>query len=246
VALIVALGSIVWWVKTSKTTIDEVTLCPTSGPKAIHVIIFDRSDPISPQQGQQIRQAIDAYRKSALAGYRFDLYTFQGNTRDVLEPVLQICSPGNEANELYENPDRIRRRYDTQFVAIANNTIDALLRESTQDNSPIIESIRAAAITSFGSVTANIPLRMTLISDMVQNTRNISQIRSDADLNALLKNPLWPTLRPSLKGAQVDIMYLLRPTAVRGGKTIQNQGHQIFWENLISAGGGQLSTITPL
>jgi hypothetical protein len=87
---------------------------------------------------------------------------------------------------------------------------------------------------------------MTLISDMIQNTRSISQIRSDTDLNALLKNPLWPTLRPSLKGAQVDIMYLLRPTAVRGGKAIQNQGHQVFWEHLISAGGGQVSTIAPL
>src|SRR5690606_9309686 len=160
---------------------------------------------------------------------------------DVLKPVLKICSPGNEANELYQNPDRVRRRYETQFVTVVNDTIEALLRESTQDNSPIMESIRAAAITSFGPVTADIPLRMTLVSDIVHNTRAITQYRSEVDLGQLLKNSIWPTLRPSLKGAQVEILYLLRPTVTRGGKGIQSRGHQIFWETFIAAGGGRVS-----
>jgi hypothetical protein len=213
-------------------------------------VIFDRSDPISRQQAQRIRQVMHQLKNSASFGYRFDIYTFEGDTRNDLQPLLQVCSPGRaeEANQFYQNPDLIRRDFEEKFVKVLDEIVELLLKEWKRPTSPLIESLRAAAITSFGSLIEpnKVPLRVTVFSDMVQNTTPYSQIRSESDFTQLSKNPVWPSLRPDLRGAEAEIYYLLRPEAKRpGGRPIQNRGHQEFWELLIRASNGRLTKIEP-
>jgi hypothetical protein len=248
VVLIAALAYAAWYFKTTRVLLDAQN-CPVAGPRAIHMIIFDRSDPITRQQAQRIEQLMQRYKGEALFGYRFDLYTFEGDTKNVLEPILRICSPlrFEDANEIIQNPERIKQAYDRDFSAVLDRTIRELLVESTRDNSPIVESLKAAAITSFGPVDkGRIPLRVTLVSDMVQHTALYSHFKSEADFSALARNSAWATLRPDLKGASVDILYLLRPTAKRGGAAIQSRGHQAFWEQLIAGSNGRLLSVEPL
>jgi hypothetical protein len=249
IILIAALGGVYWFVKTSRPVLDSETNCPKSGPNGIHVILFDRSDPISGQQAQRIRQAIDKFKSEAPFGLRFDLYTFQGDTQHALQPKLRICALGkpSEANALIENPELVRRRYDTKFAAVLDQTVAELLRGPQEKNSPIIESLRAAAISSFGSIEpGQTPLRLTMISDMVQNTPSSNQFQTEPNFQQLSRTAAWLTLQPQLKGADVDILYLLRLSAVRKGTPIQNRGHQLFWEQLIAASGGHLLSIDPL
>jgi hypothetical protein len=225
------------------------TNCPKSGPSGIHVILFDRSDPISEQQAQRIRQAIEKFKSDAPFGLRFDLYTFQGDTVHALQPKLRICALGkpSEANALIENPEFVRRRYETKFAAILDQTVAELLSGSQEKNSPIIESLRAASISSFGPVEAGqIPLRLTMISDMVQNTALSNQFQNEPNFQQLSRANVWPTLQPQLKGAGVDILYLLRLSALRKGAPIQNHGHQVFWEQLVTGSGGHILSIAPL
>src|SRR5262249_30073675 len=77
--LLSGLAGLVWWAH-SRPTFDADTLCPSSGPQTVHALLFDRSDPITPQQAQQVRFAIDKFKEAAAAsmGYRFDVYTFDG------------------------------------------------------------------------------------------------------------------------------------------------------------------------
>jgi hypothetical protein len=247
--LIAALAGGFWFVKTSRPFLEPETNCPRSGPKSVHVILFDRSDPISEQQAQRIRQAIDKFKNDAPFGLRFDLYTVQGDTQHAIQPKLRICALGkpSEANALIENPDLVRRRYETKFAAVLDQAVGELLRGSQEKNSPIIESLRAAAISSFGSVEAGqIPLRLTLISDMVQNTALSNQFQTEPNFQKLSRTAAWPALQPQLKGADVDILYLLRLSAVRKGTPIQNRGHQLFWEELVAASGGHVLGIDPI
>jgi hypothetical protein len=249
ILIIGALGGGYWFVKNSRTALDPDTNCPKSGPSGIHVILFDRSDPISEQQAQRIRQAIDKYKNEATFGLRFDLYTFQGDTQHALQPKLRICALGkpSEANAWIENPELIRRRYETKFTAVLDQTVAELLRGSQERNSPIIESLRAAAITSFGSVeVGQMPLRLTMISDMVQNTPLSNQFQTEPSFQQLSRTAAWSTLQPQLKGADVDILYLLRLSALRKGTPIQNRGHQLFWEQLIANSGGRVLSTDPL
>jgi hypothetical protein len=246
--LISAFGAGYWWVKQTRPTLDSETNCPTTGPTGIHVILFDRSDPISDQQAQRIRQAINRYKQDAPFGLRFDIYTFQGDTTHVLQPKLKICALGKpgDANPWIENPELVRKRYETKFAANLDQTVAELLRASKENSSPIIESLRAASITSFGAVDAGqIPLRLTMISDMVQHTALNSQFLAEPNFQALSHSTAWPSMQPQLKGAEVNILYLLRPTAIRKGVPIQSRGHEAFWEQLISASGGHVSTIEP-
>jgi hypothetical protein len=198
---------------------------------------------VESQQGQHIRQVVQRLKADAAFGTRFDVYTFEGDGTNELPPVLSVCAPGRpqDANELIENPERVRKRYEESFAIVLDKVINELLRASTRPNSPIVESLRAAAQTSFGPFDpGQIPLRATLVSDMVQHTADLSHFKAEANFKQLSSANKWAGLRPQLKGADVYVLYLLRPTAVRAGTPIQNRGHQAFWEQLIEASGGRL------
>lgn len=179
VVLIVALVGGAWWLRKTKVQLDAEN-CPLSGPRAIHMIMIDRSDPISGQQAQRVRQVIRKIKDEAQFGTRFDVYVFEGDIKNELRPILRVCAPGRpeEANELIENPEFIRRRY-ADFSATLDQTIDSLMTATTRPNSPIIESLRAAALSSFGPEDVQkVPLKATLVSDMVENTSAVSHYRS--------------------------------------------------------------------
>lgn len=246
--LLVALAAGAWWLRKTKVQLDAEN-CPVEGPRAIHMIMIDRSDPVSPQQAQRVRQYVHKAKDDAIFGTRFDVYTFEGDVKNELRPILRVCAPGRpeDANELIANPDMIRRTYVEKFSAVLDKTIDDLLTETTRSNSPIIESLKAAAISSFGPAEAGkVPLRLTLISDMVQHTTPVSHFRATPDFSVLSKTMPWATLRPPLRGAEITILYLLRQTAVRGAQPVQNRGHQLFWEQLIAASNGHLKAIDPI
>lgn len=245
-ALIAGLGGLLWWLRAEPAR-DPNTNCPNVVP-AIHVVMIDRSDPIAPSQTQYVRQHIDRLKHAAEEDTRIDVYTFDANLSEVLHPILSICAPRKpeSANPWVEGPARVREIY-RQFTAKLDSEIDATLRGGTQPNSPIIESVRAAAQTSFGSqdVTA-VSLNLTLVSDLVQNTTNVSHLRSPPNFDALQHSHLWSALRPDLKGAVVEVLYILRPNASRRGQPVQNVGHQQFWEQLLRASNGRPIAIRPV
>jgi hypothetical protein len=249
---VLAIGAMVagvLWAKNTKVALDPDTNCPTKGPRSVHVIMFDRSDPISGQQAQRIKQVVERLKNEAPFGERFDLYTFEGDTSHTLDPVLRICAPGRpeDANQLIANPEQIKRRYEMRFTSVMDRTMDQLLQTSTQDTSPIIESIRGAAITSFGQYEpGELSLRITMISDMVQNSTLNNHFKVEPNFQQLARTAAWSSLQPHLKGAEADILYLIRPSARRGNAPIQTRGHQQFWEQLISAAGGHLDAIEPI
>jgi len=248
VMLIAALAGGAWWLRKVKEPLDADN-CPRSGAKAVHVIMIDRSDPITGQQAQAVRQRVEKLKNEAVFGTRFDVYTFEGDAKNEMRPFVRVCAPGRpeDANELIENPELVRRRYEERFSNILDKSVAELLQVSTLPNSPIIESLRAAAITSFGPLAAGkIPFHVTLVSDMVQNTALASHFRTEPNFAQLAKTPAWTALQPDLKGADVDILYLIRPTAKRAGAAIQNRGHELFWEQLIAASDGRLNSILPL
>jgi hypothetical protein len=239
-----------YFVRQSKIPIDATTNCPTAGPRAINVFIIDRSDPISPQQATRVRQEIVRLRDNAQFGERLDFYVAGGDNKKVLEPLLQICSPKrpDDASIVYENPELITRRYREQFVEKVDKTIDGLLTVSRADSSPIMESIRAAAIESLGSLPTNsvVPVKVTIVSDMIQNSPMASQFRSKLEFDTFRATLAWPSVRADLKRANVNVLYLLRREAMRGGTSIQDRGHQLFWEQYIQASGGHLENMEPL
>jgi hypothetical protein len=139
--------------------------------------------------------------------------------------------PPWKANWLIENPANVLRNYEDRFASVLDQAIDPLLKASVQPISPIIESLHAAAISSFEPFkessfgplrepsqaaprqSREVPLRVTLFSDMIQNAAFYSQIRSEWDFDKLSKLPEWSSVQPDFNGADVEIFYLLREPA---------------------------------
>jgi len=55
VGLISALAGGAWWLRKNQDSPWMRTIARASGPRAVHFIMIDRSDPISGQQAQRIR-----------------------------------------------------------------------------------------------------------------------------------------------------------------------------------------------
>lgn len=247
-----AIGLLIWgslWSSKSRIELDADTNCPVRGPSAVHVILIDRSDPITPQQGQQIRQIFDSYFAKARTGERFDLYVASGDAVNVLTPVASVCSPGrgDQVSELTANPQMVQRKFDEKFIAVLRDNLQRLLATSTAETSPILESIRAAAVSSFGALEpGQMPLQMTVVSDLVQHSAANSHFRGETGFSDLSKRPAWRLLQANLKGASVNFLYLARPSAVRNGQLIQSRGHQHFWEEAIKSSGGTVTGFSSL
>ncbi len=248
IVLLFVLGGAAWWVRAMHQAIDE-SLCPKDGPHSVAAILFDRSDPIAGQQVQQIKQHLLSLIDSSAVAQRFDIYTVEADPKNELHPILQLCNPGRgkDANLIYQNPDEYERRFRKLFLPAIEAATKSMLEPSTRPTSPIIESIRAAAITSFGPFeNREVPLRMLIISDMVQHSAQFSQVRGDTPFSELAKQSIWRVIRPNLEGAEVDILYVQRPNARRSGTLIQSRGHQLFWEQLMRSSNGRIVTFEPI
>jgi len=249
--LLAGIGGGFWWARNQYEELD-VALCPKrSGPRAIHLVLIDHTDPISEQQRQGVHLWLDRQIEEAkIAGERFELYTVEGDANRSQIPMLSVCSPGrgDDANRLYENPDIIRKRFEREFVAPTRKAVDALLNAPALPNSPILESIKASAISSFGRFDrGTLPLRITIISNMIQNSPVLSHYRSEPNFREFSRTPAWLTVQANLKGAQVFVVYLLHPREMRSGRPIQNRGHQqLFWEPAIGASNGQIMSFDQL
>lgn len=218
--------------------IDSTTLCPRRGVLAVHAVLVDRSDPISPLQATQIRNALNTIVKDAQAGERIDLYVADADGRAAPAPVLSLCSPGREANPIYQNPDNIRKRYEEAFRRPIEETLTALLSPSRNDSSPIMESIKTACVGSFGSLPAGIPVRLTIVSDMLQNSPVMNHFR-DREFARTLTSPRLASVLADCRSARVHILYVLQPQY----RAYQTRQHQVFWENLLDRMNARVTAI---
>jgi hypothetical protein len=220
-----------WWVSSKQVPIDQATLCPKAGPTAVHAVLIDRSDPITDLQARRVRQVLNQAILDGPVGAKIALYVADTDGNQALTPLVALCNPGRESNPLYQNPRKIREQFELNFKARMNESINMLLVASRGENSPIMESLKAICIDAFGPVAAEVPLRLTIVSDLIQNSATASHYR-DRDYEALLRSPRLQALRADCKGAEVDIIYLLRPTQ-RGRPSVQNSAHQSFWDRYL-------------
>lgn len=206
----------------------DANMCPAGGPSAVHALLVDRSDPITPLQAQRVRQVLDAAIQDADVGERLDLYVLAGDGTQALTPQVSLCRPRSEGSELTENPRKLRENYERKFKQPLDAALAAMAEPSNAKTSPIMESIKAVCVSAFGGVPERVPADITIVSDMIQYSTLLNHYRK-RDFVEFAASPAYREVLADCHHASVDILYLVRPRDVQ----VQDRRHQLFWEQFL-------------
>jgi len=229
------------YLRLTKTAYDTATMCPIAGPAAVHAMLIDRSDPISPLQTQRLQQILRAIIDGAVVNERIDLYILSQDGLQSETPVVSLCRPPSEGNILVQNPEHIHAAYLARFVAPIEQSLTGLTQASELPNSPIMESIKAVCVAAFGGLRDGTPAYLTVVSDMIQNSPALNQYRP-YDFATFARGPGMAQVTADCHRAQVDILYLLRPRdAAR-----QTRAHELFWEQFFNRMNAVLQRVEPI
>lgn len=237
IALIGIMGWFVWQ-RATAVPHDKVSGCPKDGPVAVHAILIDRSDPLTPLQAQRLTQLVEAVAKSAAVDERLDLYVLTAGGGAVAVPEVSLCRPRSEGSQLTENPERMRRAFENRYLEPVRDALKRVETPQEAANSPIMESIKAVCVGAFGGLPRTARARLTIASDMIENSTALNQFKP-YDTASFLRGPRITPVLADCHSAGVDVLYLNRPRDAR----VQTPGHILFWEKFLERMNASLNSV---
>ena len=232
-----------WWYRASGAPrLVADTLCPEKGPSGVVVVLLDRSDPLTIQQREGLRNRLMGLRDGLSQHERLDVYAVGDTTTTLRDPVVSLCNPGkgDDANVWTSNPRLMRQRWEKRFADRIDSALaDVLMVDTAESQSPVMESLQSVAITALGRIPAETPRRLVIVSDMIQHTREYSQYRGVGNFESFRSTPYFERMSCDLGGAEVTILYLNRAPV----SAVQGKAHIAFWRDYIAAMNGQLVSV---
>ncbi len=244
--LLVGVGAIVvlvFWlyfrVASARPHFDQVTNCPTDGPRSLTVVLLDATDSLDVIQRTDILQHLEDIKDKIPRYGELELFTVVPAGDHLLSAQFAACNPGHgaEINQIYENPTMAEKRWK-EFSTKMSDTLTTLLAGHPEDTSPILESIQQAAVQSFTGPNANnIPKQLVIVSDMIQNTTELSQYGPITPFERFKESHYYLKVRSDLPGVDVTILLLNRPQNGLGrGAALMK-----FWKQyFVDAGVGNI------
>jgi hypothetical protein len=213
------------WTQMNRVPVDARNSCPLAGPVAVHAVLLDRSDPITPLQAQRLGQVVGQVVDEAEIGERIDLYVLTRDGTAAMRPLLSLCRPKSDGNPWYENQRRIHDRYVSRFRQPLDDELKKLTEPSTTETSPIMQSIKAVCVAAFGELPPGTPVHLTIASDMIETSSLLNHYKQ-RDFAAFSQTVGYKEVLADCHGAKVNILYLVRPRDAR----VQDRKHELFWE----------------
>lgn len=228
-------GYFAWNYASSRPSIDELTLCPNSGPVGAFVILLDLTDPLTQQQGARLRALLET-RISGLPQDTMISFGVVSNDESRRGALFSSCKPadGSEASRIYENPTLIAKRFEQDFVHPLRVGLDEAMRAGVEDRSPIMESIQALIAETPAFETSDGTHELVIVSDLLQHSETLSFYRGEG----------WDQLRISggterlarnLDGAWVSVLRVPRPNA----SSLAREQVDAFWARYFDMQGAR-------
>jgi len=238
-AILAALGTTYFVVNQKAEATDAATWCNRAGPVEVHLILLDASDPLDGVQAETAKaKVIDAIR-AAPEGARVDIYLADRADGSLGEPLFSKCNPGapGALDAAISDVAKKKRDYEQGYLAAVEATMTKVLQAEELKTSPIIESLRSAATKSFSRLPEGVPVKITLVSDMVQNSAMLKQRSATDDFAKFKKSAGWSSSLVDLHHAQIDIIYVTRANY----RAIQSNGHINWWSQYFDEMNGTLT-----
>jgi len=221
--------------------VDPETNCPLAGSPYYVAIVFDKTDSYNDIQKQYLKRYFNKFKETLPVHAQISIFVIDDEKKEIIKPNFIICNPesGNEANDLYENPKLIKKRWEEKYEKPLDHEIEGFLSPHTAQESPIFEIFQIVALSGFPQDISDKPKKLIMISDMLHQTDEWSHYRGDIDFNVLKKTPYYQKVRTDLQGAEVEILYVRRDNA----EQLQTKRHALFWADYINSINGKVTLI---
>ena len=202
-------------------------------PPAQVVVLLDPSDSLSVvQQGSVISRLVEVLEDSMPERTEIRMYTVARAGRQQAAPELRVCVPPSPDDidvleSLWNNRTIAEREYAESFRVPLRQRLDALLDVPSDSVSPIVEAVQAAVVDAFRPRGAAVPRTVLVVSDMMQNSSDLSFFREIPDFGTFVRDPNYGTLRVDLGGVRL-VVFLLARRGIAG--RLQAGQLKTFWE----------------
>ncbi|HTQ12538.1 MAG TPA: hypothetical protein VMH86_01580 [Rhizomicrobium sp.] len=247
--VIAAFGGL-WWLVGGPSVYEGVntdTFCRTTGKRSITVVVIDATDPFTPEQSQRLLSELKVLRDSVPRFDAIEIFAIDSSKPGgVSAPLLKACNPGRaeEADKFRENARIVAKKYENLFDKPFRSALDEVLASATQERSPILEGIENATVQAFGTSNGDPELskRLVVISDMLQNTEDLSFYNGGIPTFPNFKDSnAYRLHRPMLSGVTVSVWEINRANRnVKAGKLRRSEVAK-FWTDYFTDEGATLS-----
>lgn len=232
-------GFAYFWLTGHRVALDE-SFCPTDQPPSLVVaVLLDLSDPINPVQRADVLNRLLDLRDEIPRYGSIEIYAAGSTTEGLRTPLFKACNPGrpDEINQWAEPLQKARNRWQNEFETPLRTTLEQSLLSQPANESPILESIQSVSISAYsGNRLTGAPKRLVIVSDMLQNTKNLSHYRERPDFARFRQSSSYVHTRAILEGVEIEILYLRR----RDASHIQDRHHIEFWQQYFADQGGTI------
>lgn len=250
IIIIVIVACILWWFIEGREKlahgISEVSLCPidkngNDKPNGHVVLLVDKTDVLGFTQNKDFLEFFDEFitGKKVPEGTLLSVFVLGQDYKDTPDPIFQKCNPGDgsNVNALFGSPENIKKVFTEKYQSNLRSLPELLSATKASDYSPIFEMLQMVSL-NFKKNDVVGPKELFIISDMLQNTKEISFFNKNAiDYELFKKSPNFESLSSDLKDVNVNINYLLmRPD-------LQTVRLNAFWESYFKDMGGSLDKV---
>jgi hypothetical protein len=241
---VLAAGAYVYATVARPPTLDQSSLCPVDGPRAVTVVLLDSTDEIPDIAKREVKTALVDLAQ-AMPAYELLEIRLLDPSLPGGRSIFAKCNPGDGSglSEYTANPRLAKERWLDGFRQPLDQALDSGFRPAPGKVSPIMETIQRIAVDRFtGRDAETIPKSLVLISDMLEHEPDYSQYTGDLSYARFKASRAYKKVQTDLHGAEVQIYYIQRVT----GRPINSADHIQFWAEWIRDNNGRFKQATKL
>ena len=242
--VVLILGGIAVFIAMNRgVELDKESMCRVDGQYDRSVVVLDMTDNYNAIQVQQIRHIIENIADNLAVTEQLQLYIIDDVVPSEMKVELSLCNPGDGdgKSEIYSNPKLFKKRWEERFHAPLMAKLQKLSGAYTSTTSPILETVQAVNNIAFPYVrNANQKYKMTIISDMIQNSKELSFFKTKSSkLGHFINSKEYMRVRTDLSQIDVDFVFVRRERF----ENLQTRPYIDFWAEVLGSMNANVENI---
>jgi hypothetical protein len=249
VSVLVIAGASLAKLRVERAGRNDETLCAKKAPDTITTILFDSSDRLSALQQIKIKQILEETLNTLPKGARLDIYMATAEAGQLVRPLFSKCNPAalEGSAGLSENPQRMQALRNDAFDQPLHAALQKALQANVRKTSPILETIAAASVQSFGVARNDHKGQMNqytliIVSDFLQNSAVLTHYKTYPTVEQFSSQEGWVSTKPSLNNVYIKLIYINRANSIR----FQGAAHREWWCSYFNARGANKCIVEQL